>query len=189
MFTRILFAAGLTLALTQVPAAAATLTPDGKDKAADACQAINEYGPVTVTATVDDGMGDWLVWVKDRQDDLWMCNANSHGAVYTNVLMQGDLLKGDGGALVSLQNVADRSGGGSQGAGQAEALCTAVASHIEQMQVVVTVEDGLGDYVTWLKNADDQMWVCNASADAKLYDFEAVDMPLNDVAPVELRDA
>ena len=187
MFTRILAAAGLTLVLAHVPAGAAEITPDSKDKAAEACQAINEYGPVTVAATVEDGMGDWLIWVKDRQDDLWMCNASAHGAVYTNVLMQGDLLKGDGTALVSLQNVADRSG--SQGASEAEALCTAVASHIEEMQVVTTVDDGLGDYVTWLKNANDQLWVCNASGDAKLYDFEAVDLPLNDVAPVELRNA
>ena len=43
--------------------------------------------------------------------------------------------------------------------------------------------------MTWLKNADDQLWVCNASGDAKLYDFETVDLPLNGVAPAELRNA
>ena len=111
MFTRFLAAAGLTLTLLQVPALAAGMAPDGKDKAADACQAMNEYGPVKVIANVDDGMGDWLVWVKDKDGDLWMCNANAHGAVFTNVLMQGDLLKGDGSQLMGLRNVADNGTG------------------------------------------------------------------------------
>ena len=186
MFTRILAAAGLAFALTQVPAVAAQITPDGKEKAAEACQAMNQYGPVSVQATAEDGLGDWIVWVKDKDDDLWMCNANSHGAVFTNLMMQGDLLKGDGTALVDLHNVASGNSGGAQ---EAEALCTAVGTHIENMQVVTTVDDGLGDYLTWLKNADDQLWVCNASGDAKLCDFEAVDLPLNGVAPVELRNA
>ena len=186
MFTRLFAAAGLTLVLLQVPAVAAEITPDGKNKAAEACQAMNQYGPVEVQTVADDGLGDWVVWVKDKDGDLWMCNANSHGAVFTNVMMQGDLLKGDGNALVGLQNIGNGISGGAQ---EAEALCTAVGSHIENMQVVTTVEDGLGDYITWLKNADDQLWVCNASGDAKLYDFETVDLPLNGVAPVELRSA
>lgn len=190
MFTRFLAAAGFAVVLAQGPATAAEITPDSKDKAAEACQALNQYGPVTVAATAEDGLGDWLVWVKDKDDDLWMCNASAHGAVYTNVLMQGDLLKGDGSALVSLRNVADTGSGGSRGASEAEALCAAVGSYIEDMQVVVTVDDGLGDYVTWLKNADEQLWVCNASGDAKLYDFEPVDLPLNDIAPApETRNA
>lgn len=189
MFTRILAAAGISLALMQIPAAAAEITPDGKDKAAEACQAINEHGPVSLAATVEDGLGDWLVWVKDKDGDLWMCNANSHGAVFINVRMQGDLLDGAGADLIGLQNVADRSSGGSDPAQTAAALCAAIGSHIEDMQIAATVGDGLGDYVTWLKNANDELWVCNASGDAKLYDFEPVDLPLNDVKPVELRNA
>lgn len=186
MFTRFFAATGFALALLQVPAVAAEIVPDGKDKAAEACQAMNQYGPVNVQAVADDGLGDWIVWIKDKDDDLWLCNANSHGAVFTNVLMHGDLLKGDGNALVGLQNIGNGNSGGAQ---EAEALCAAVGSHIEAMQVVTTVEDGLGDYLTWLKNANDQLWVCNASRDAKLYGFEPIDMPLNGVAPVELRSA
>src|SRR5204862_259996 len=83
---------------------AADITPDGKDKAVDACQAMNQYGPVKVQAAVEEGLGDWLIWVKDKDDDIWMCNANSHGAVFTNIMMQGDLLKGDGNALINLHN-------------------------------------------------------------------------------------
>jgi hypothetical protein len=188
MFTRILTAAGLAVMFAQASAGAAEITPDGKDKAAEACQGINAYGPVSLAATVEDGMGDWLVWVKDKDGDLWMCNANSQGAVYTNFVMQGDLIDGAGKDLVGLQNVADRSGS-AKPAETAEALCAAVGSKIEEMKVVVTVADGLGDYVTWLKNGNDELWLCNASGEAKLYDFEPVDLPLNDVKPAELRTA
>jgi hypothetical protein len=47
----------------------------------------------------------------------------------------------------------------------------------------------MGDYLVWLKNANEELWVCNASADAKLYGFEPVDMPVNDFEPVELHHA
>lgn len=187
MFTRTLSAAALTLALATA-AGAAELTPDGVEKAEAACTAMNQYGPVEVVKAVEDGLGDWVIWVKDKDGDLWMCNASSAGAVFTNVLMQGDLLKGDGPALIGFQPVANRSGSVNR-AEVAEALCAAVGSYIEEMQVVVTVEDGMGDYLTWLKNGNDELWACNASGDAKLYDFEAVDIPLNDFEPVELRNA
>ena len=35
-------------------------------------------------------MGDWLVWVEDKDGDLWMCNANAEGDVYANVFLEGD---------------------------------------------------------------------------------------------------
>ena len=116
--------------------------------------------------------------MKDKDGDLWMCNANAEGAVFTNVFMQGDLLKGDGASLIGSQRADRRPTRPAR-----RALCAAVGSHIEDMQVVATVDDGLGDYLTWLKNGDDDLWICNASADAKLYDFEPVDLPLNDVTP------
>ena len=71
----------------------------------------------------------------------------------------------------------------------AAALCAAIGSYVEDMQVVATVEDGLGDYLVWLQNADEGFWMCNASSDAKLYDFEPVDMPLNGSGSVETREA
>jgi hypothetical protein len=188
MFTRILTAAGLLLAIAQAPAAASEFTPDGIEKATEACQALNTYGPVEVIKTTDDGLGDFLIWVKDKDGDLWMCNANGAGAVFTNVMMQGDLLKGDGAQLVGLQTIANTTGGAAP-ADVAAAVCAAVANYIEPVEVVVTVEDGLGDYVTWLKNADEQLWLCNSSGDAKIYDFEAIDLPLNDVPIVEQRFA
>jgi hypothetical protein len=188
MFPRTLRAAALLLTIANASAGAVEITPDGVEKAKAACTAMNQYGPVEAVKAVEDGMGDWIVWVKDKDADLWMCNASSAGAVFTNVMMQGDLLKGDGAALVGFQPVANRTGGANPGQ-VAETLCATIGSHIEPMQVLVTVEDGMGDYLTWLKNGNDQLWLCNASGEAKLYDFEAIDLPLNDFEPTERRDA
>jgi hypothetical protein len=189
MLIRTLIAAGLSLAFAHAPAAAVELTPAGVEKADQACVSMNEYGPVETVKTVEDGLGDYLIWVKDKDGDLWMCNANGEGAVFTNVLMQGDLLKGDGAALLGVERAADDTIPGYEPAVVAEALCTSVGHYIEEMQVVTTVSDGMGDYLTWLKNANDELWVCNASAGAKLYSFEPVDVPVNDCEAVELRDA
>jgi hypothetical protein len=187
MFARILPVAGLTLALFQAPVVAAEAPDAGRDTAVAACTGINGYAPVETVATVEDGLGDWLVWVKDKDGDLWLCNANASGAVFTNVMMEGDLLAGDGASLIGYQPVADRGGGNPAQA--AEALCAAIGGYIEDMTVVATVEDGLGDYLVWLKNGNEELWMCNASGDAKLYDFEPVGVPINDAATAELRYA
>jgi hypothetical protein len=179
MFTRLLIAAGLATAIAHSPAEA-KFTLEGKDRAVDACLTINAYAPAKPVATVEDGLGDWLVWVEDKDGDLWMCNANGEGAVFTNVMMQGDLLDGAGAEMIEAENV-------ETSVNSAERLCAAVGSRIEEMQIVVTVEDGMGDYLVWLKNANEELWVCNASSEAELYDFQPVDMPLNE--PVEFRYA
>jgi hypothetical protein len=193
MSARILAAAGLALIPTHAPAFAGETAADaGMATAAAACQSVNEHASVEPVGTVKDGLGDWLVWMKDKAGDLWLCNASSEGAVYANTMMEGDLLSGDGAALVSVQPASNSSRGRFTRVNPAEtavALCTAIGSYIEDMQVVATVEDGLGDYLVWLQNANQEFWMCNASADAKLYDFEPVDMPLNNVEAVETRSA
>ncbi len=192
MSARILAAAGFALILTQAPAfAGETAADSGMATAAAACQSVNQHAPVEPVGTVADGLGDWLVWTKDKSGDLWLCNASSDGAVYANTMMEGDLLSGDGVALVSVQpaSTSGRRFARVNPAETAAALCTTVGSYIEDMHAVATVEDGLGDYLVWLQNADEEYWLCNASADAKLYDFEPVDMPLNNVEPVETRSA
>ena len=73
-------AAALAFARRQAPADARDDHAAGREEAAEACQAINEYGPAEMVETVEDGLGDWLVWVKDKDGDLWMCNANADGA-------------------------------------------------------------------------------------------------------------
>ena len=38
--------------------------------------------------------------------------------------------------------------------GKAEQLCAAVGSYMEDLEIVATVDDALGDYLVWLKNGD-----------------------------------
>ncbi len=185
MFTRILPIAGIALALLQAPAGAAETQSDaGMDTAIAACTAINQYAPVNTVASVADGLGDWVVWIKDKDDDLWLCNANASGAVFANVMMEGDLLSGDGQALIGFQAINNRRSDPSE---VAQTLCSTVGSYVENMQVVATADDGLGDYVVWLKNDNEALWLCNASSDGKLYDFEPVGMPMNNPPSADIR--
>jgi hypothetical protein len=64
-------------------------------------------------------------------------------------------------------------------AAKAEQLCASVGAMMEDMRIVATAPDGMGDYVVWLQTGDESYWVCNASADAKLYVFEPVKYPVN----------
>jgi hypothetical protein len=191
MFARTLTAIGLALILAHNPAAAQIRDEGaGRENANHSCMAVNDYAPTRLVGTVEDGLGDWLVWVEDKDGDLWMCNANSDGAVYANVLMEGDLLKGTGAELIGYQATGDR--GRTRGfdpVSAAETLCSTIGNYIEEMQIVATVEDGLGDYLVWLQNGEEGLWMCNASSAAELYSFEPVDMPINDVPQSELRYA
>ena len=189
MFARMLTAAGLALVLCQAPAAAGQSNLGAGAKAAiSACLDVNEYLPAEAIEVVQDGLGDWLVWIEDRDTDLWMCNASEDGAVYANVMLEGDLLEGNGFDLI---NYSETGGRGLRlgPAATAEFLCSAIGNTIENMEIVETVDDGLGDYLVWLENDAEDLWVCNASADAKLYVFEPVDYPLNDFTPVDYRFA
>jgi len=118
-----------------------------------------------------------------------MCNASSEGAVYANVFIQGDLLGGAGSELVGYQTANNNS----NASAPAENLCWVVGNAIEDMRVVATVNDGLGDFLVWLANDNDELWMCNASSDARLYSLEPVDFPLNDdlimAEPVQVREA
>jgi len=193
MSPRILAAASLALILVHAPALAGEPAADpGLATANAACQAVDASAPREVAATVADGLGDWLVWLKDRDSNVWLCNASSEGAVFAHTRMEGDLLAGDGAAMISIHPAGNPARARPLRVDPAEtaaALCAAVGRYIEDMQVVATVEDGVGDYLVWLQNAEEGLWMCNASADAKLYDFEPVEMPLNDFQAVEIRSA
>lgn len=187
MFARTMTAIGLALALAAPASADEISLGAGSRTAVNACTGMNDYAPTEVVEVVDDGLGDWLIWVKDKDGDLWMCNASDEGAVYANVLIEGDLLEGIGIDLISYSQVGDHSS--RRPAATAEAVCAAVGDLIEDLTVTATVSDGLGDYLVWLENANGELWMCNASADAKLYSFEPVDIPINDYVAVELRYA
>jgi len=175
--SRMIVAAAVFCALAAAPAQAeeASWHSKGRDTAVAACLDLNGYKPAELVEAVEDGLGDYIVWVSDKDDDLWLCNANEEGAVYANILLEGDLLAGEGGELI-----ADQSGRIAGPAERAERLCAAVGSYMEDLEIVATVDDAMGDYLVWLKNSNDAYWMCNASADAKLYTFEAVQYPVDE---------
>lgn len=164
-----------------VPALAGEGTGEAVERRAaeTACLGFNAYQPSELVETAADGLGDWIVWVRDKDGDLWMCNANAAGDVYANALIEGDLLAGDGERTVALVPAAARIDASGSTA-RAERLCLAVGTLIEDVTVAATVSDGLGDFVVWLKNGNDAYWMCNASADGKLYVFEPVEYPINE---------
>ena len=173
--TLIAAAAVLVAATTAAHAGSDDWRPEGYDSAVAACLDFNGYKPVELVDAAEDGMGDWIVWVRDKDEDLWLCNANADGEVYANVLLNGDLLGGEGSQLVSGEDHDARHPGPAE---SAERLCAAVGSYTEDLEIVATVDDSLGDYLIWLKNKDDAYWMCNASSDANLYTFEAVEYPI-----------
>jgi hypothetical protein len=180
MKSRIVTAALFSLALA--PAAALADHEDeavnGQDTAIQVCQDFNEYGPTEVLAAVEDGLGDYLVWLSDVDGDLWGCNASGEGDIYANVFVDFDLLDGQGMDMVQLV-------GGQVSrdpARQAERLCVAAAE--DQVKVLSTVDDGLGDYLVWLKASDETFIMCNASSEGELWAFEYVGMPINDAAEI-----
>lgn len=190
MFVRTLTVIGFALTIAQAPATAADISlKRGIAKAVNACVAANQDGDVDLVDAVKDGMGDYLVWLKDSSERLWMCNANPEGAVYANTAMEGDLLKGAGPDLIGFQSVSSDGKSGAEPAKTAEQLCTAVGQFFEDLEVVTTADDGIGDTIVWLRNSDKKFWICNASSDAKLYVFQPVEQPLNDFTKVTRRSA
>lgn len=146
----------------------------GQQTAIQACTALNEYGPAKVVTAVNDGMGDYLIWLEDVDTDLWACNANADGDVYANLLVGDDLLEGAGADMLHLVSDAPSR----HPDVQAERLCTGAAG--EDYEVVATVDDGLGDYLVWLTADNETFIMCNASSDGALYTFEEVSMPINE---------
>jgi hypothetical protein len=172
-------------AFASTPSAATEPTTElsGRQAASEACLSFNQYGPGQVVQAAGDGLGDWIVWVRDKDNDLWLCNASSDGNVFANALVRGDLLNGRGGQAVALTPVTNARSIAA-GAETAARLCAAAGRKVEATKVVATVEDGTGDYIVWLAASDQSYWLCNASADAKLYVFERVLSPLN-TSPID----
>lgn len=178
-----LFAAGAIASACFAASAAAAeedWRPAGRDSAIAACIDRNEYKPAQLSEAVEDGLGDWIVWVEDKDGDLWLCNANEGGDVYANVFLEGDLLGGEGAQLI-----ANRDGDEEEEVGpasRAESLCAAVGAMVEDLTITVTVDDALGDYLVWLQNDAGAYWMCNASAEQELYAFEPVEYPIEEDA-------
>ena len=123
------------------PAHAAPADPS-HDAAINACSTVNPAQPVTVLSAVNDGsgIGFSLVWMNDKDDSLWMCDADANGNVYTYSLVTKDLLKGNGAELLGLQPTVN---GGYVGQPQkiAENVCAAYLA--DGGKVLASTRDGL----------------------------------------------
>jgi hypothetical protein len=162
----------------EAPAAAESeAEANARRSAVNACLQGNEFGPARLVQAVGDGFGDWLVWVEDREGDLWSCNADRDGHVYLNVVLAGDLLEGRGAEFLRSEPAPAAANAPARGEGASRDLCVAVAGLTQAVTVLTTVPDGMGDNLVWLRLADGQLWMCNASADGKLFVFEPVGGP------------
>ena len=177
MNTKLLTAAALlAAAFTPSLASAEVRGPanHAQQIAVDACQAFNAGSDLQLDKVIKDGMGDFLVWLVDADDNLTACNANGKGDVYANVTESADLLDGDGPAM--LQTIST----GNKPSQLAEGLCLAVADDQgDDVSVDATIKDGYGGYLVWLKADAGGFVMCNASTKGELFAYEAVDMPIN----------
>src|SRR5262249_27438707 len=106
--------AGLAaLALASLGIAPAKAVPDADPHAVaiKACSGVNPSQPVSVLNAVDDGsgIGVSLVWLTDKDNNLWMCDADAEGNVYSYTIVASDLLSGGGPELIGLQLASDGS--------------------------------------------------------------------------------
>jgi hypothetical protein len=144
-----------------------------------ACVSFNRDAQSLALRAVEDGIGDWLVWMRDGNGGLRLCNASAEGNIYVNAAIRGDVLAGAGERAIELLPVATPAAASTDPAAQAERLCAAASRKIGGARIVATVGDGVGDYLVWLEDSGGSYWACNASADAKLWLFEPARAPLN----------
>ncbi|MEO1200483.1 MAG: hypothetical protein AAFX39_14845 [Pseudomonadota bacterium] len=149
----------------------------GDEVAASACLVINEYQPTEIVAMAEDGMGDYIVWLSDRDGDLWACNANAQGDIYTYDLIVGDLFEGEGVAML-MDAGYQQINLAAQTSPQEVANTICALPLGNEGEIIASVPDGMGDYLVWLIDGSEQLWMCNASARAEVYTYTPVDVPL-----------
>ena len=158
---------------------AETVAPVGHDAAIEACSAINPVKPVTLVNAVDDGsgIGFSLVWLNDKDGNLWMCDADANGKIYAYKVLTGDLLEGGGAELAGLQDVAlDEE----DPQAIAEQVCTAYPEGGGKVAAVVA--DGLGSdpgFIVFIEDSAGGFHLCNATGDAAVWAFEPVGEPID----------
>jgi hypothetical protein len=174
------FAALASLGLILSPVSAEEPAATGHDAAIKACSTVNPKQPVEVLNAVDDGsgIGFSLVWLKDIDGNLWMCDADSQGNVYTYTILTGDLLAGTGPELIGLQPASNGTLDGDPKT-IAEKVCVA---HLEGGgKVLVSAADGLDSdpgFIVFVQDNAGNFHICNATGDAMIWAFEPVGDPL-----------
>jgi outer membrane protein assembly factor BamB len=171
----VLASAGLVLA-----SANAAPSTGEHEAAVKACTTANPMQPVTVVNAVNDGsgIGFSLVWLKDKEGNLWMCDADTDGNVYSYSLVGGDLLEGAGPEMIGLELAAD--GTYSDDPQKiAEKVCVA---YLEGGgKVLVSAPDGLEDdpgFVVFVADQNGNFHLCNATGDAMVWAFEPIGDPI-----------
>lgn len=175
--------AGLAaLALATLGIAPAKAVSDGgaHEVAIKACSTANPSQPVSVVNAVDDGssIGFSLVWLTDKANNLWMCDADAEGNVYSYTIVAKDLLSGGGPELIGLQLASDDSYDG-QPQDVAAKVCVAYLKG--GGEVVHINPDGLDiapGFVVFVKDSSGHTYLCNATGDAGVWAFEAIGEPL-----------
>jgi hypothetical protein len=172
--------AALALASLGIAPAKAVSDADAHAVAIKACSGVNPSQPVSVLNAVDDGsgIGMSLVWLTDKDNNLWMCDADSEGNVYSYTIVASDLLSGGGPELIGLQLASD---GSFDGQPQDVAAKVCVAYLKDGGEVVHIAEDGLEvspGFIVFVKDGSGHTFLCNATGDAGVWAFEAIGEPL-----------
>ncbi len=177
MITRLTTLAALAafaFAPTGASASAPGMSQPDRDAAIEACLAFNEKGPARLIDVLDDGLGDYLVWIADVNGSRWACNASGFGEIYANLRIGDDLLNGLGFDLV--HKVADT--GWESPSITAERVCLAMGKD-PGVNVIAAVADGTSGYAIWLQNGDGDLTFCNATGKGEVFAFQTVDTPIN----------
>jgi hypothetical protein len=150
------------------------------DAAIKACSTVNPSQPVKVVNAVEDGsgLGFSLVWLNDKDGNLWMCDADDGGKVYSYAMVTGDLLDGDGPDMIGLQLASD---GTFDGKPQdiAEKVCAAYLT--DGGKVLASASDGLETdpgFIVFVGDKAGKYYLCNATADAAVWAFAPIGDPL-----------
>lgn len=183
MKTDFLLGAGLAALISAgsvlLPANAATVQP-GHEVAVKACSEVNPTQPVTLVNAVNDGsgIGFSLVWLNDKEGNLWMCDADAHGNIYSYTILTGDLLAGGGPELIGLQPA---SNGSFEEEPQQIAEKVCVAHLAEGGKVLAASPDGLESdpgFIVFVQDSAGAFHLCNATGDAMIWAFEPIGDPL-----------
>ena len=160
--------------------AATTPTVPNHETAIKACSTANPLQPVQVVNAVEDGsgIGFSLVWLNDKDGNLWMCDADSDGNVYSYSLVTQDLLDGSGPELIGLT---EADFGEVDPQATAEKVC--IAHLADGGMVLATAPDGFEQdpgFVIFVEaNNDGGLYLCNATSNAMIWAFEPIGDPLS----------
>jgi hypothetical protein len=144
-----------------------------------ACSTVNPSQPVEIVNAVEDGsgIGFSVVWLNDKDGNLWMCDADSDGNVYSYSLVTQDLLEGSGPELIGLTEASFAEANPQE---TAEKVC--VAHLTDGGKVLATASDGFEQdpgFVVFVQTEQGGIFLCNATSDAMIWAFEPIGDPLS----------